>query len=119
LAFSKTSPQPAGEEIQFTATIKGFEEPSVEFVLHRVFKMRFYATSFIFLSRKKSTVQEKSESNQWTWTPDKPGLFAVEVVVEDKEQKKNAITLFRIKKSPESDEEKKENKINDHKGESV
>ena len=109
LAFSKNSPQPVGEEIQFTAAIKGFEEATAEFILHRVFKMRFFATSFIFLSRMKSTVQEKSDSNIWTWTPDKTGLFAVEVVVEDNEQKNNAIVLFRIKKSPDSDEEKKKN----------
>jgi len=108
LAFSKTSPQPVGEEIQFTASVKGFEGPSVEFTLHRVFKMRFYATSFVFLSRKESTVQEKSDSNLWTWIPDKTGLFAVEVEVEDKEEKKNAVIFFRIKKSPESDKEKKE-----------
>ena len=38
----------------------------------------------------------------------KTGLFAVEVVVEDQEEKKNTIALFRIKKSPESDEGKKE-----------
>jgi hypothetical protein len=109
LAFSKTSPQPVGEEIQFTATVKGFEAPSVEFALHRVFKMRFNAISFVFLSREKSIVQEKSESNLWAWIPDRTGLFAVEVVVEDKEEKKNAIIFFRIKKSSGSDKEKKEN----------
>jgi len=107
LAFSKTSPQPVGEDIQFTATVKGFEEPSLEFILHRVFIMRFHATSFIFLSRQKSVVQEKSNSNLWTWSPDKTGLFAVEVVVEDKAEKKTALSLFRIKKKAESGEEKK------------
>jgi hypothetical protein len=109
LAFSKTSPQPAGEEIQFTATIKGFEEPSVEFILHRALKIRFYATAFVFMSREKRIVQEKSDSNLWTWTPDKTGLYAVEVVIEDKEQKENAFTLFRIKKNSESDKQEKEN----------
>jgi outer membrane protein assembly factor BamB len=109
LAFSKPSPQPIGEQIQFTAAIKGFEDPTVEFILHRVFKMRFYATSFIFLDRTKTVVQEKSDASLWTWTPDKTGLFAVEVVVEDSEQKKNALMLFRIKKSPPSDIENKEN----------
>ncbi|MFC2165592.1 PQQ-binding-like beta-propeller repeat protein [Acidobacteriota bacterium] len=108
LAFSKASPQPIGEEIQLTATVKGFEGYSVEFVLHRVFKMRFHATAFLYLSRKKSIVQEKSDSNIWTWIPDKTGLFAVEVVVEDEEEKKSEVTLFRIRKSSESDKEKEE-----------
>jgi len=108
LAFSKASPQSVGEEIQFTAAVKGFEEPAVEFILHRVVKMRFHATSFILLSSKKSIVQEKSASTQWTWTADKTGLYIVEVAVEDTEGKKNAVVLFRIRKNPESGSNKNE-----------
>ncbi|MBN1222870.1 MAG: PQQ-binding-like beta-propeller repeat protein [Candidatus Aminicenantes bacterium] len=103
VAFSKKSPQAAGEEIVFTATAKGISNPSYEFVLRRVFKIRFFAYSFIFSYITKETVQEKSESNAWTWNPDKTGIFAIEVVAEGQEEKANSVVFFSIRKPKDTD----------------
>jgi len=109
LAFSKKSPQPVGEEIVFKATAKGITGARYEYKLSRLYKFRFFAESYIFSYISKDVVQEKSESNTWTWKPEKAGIYAIEVTADNAEEKADAVVFFRVytKKEVKSEAEEK------------
>jgi len=101
LAASKESPQKLNDEIVFTVDASGFFQPQYEFSLTRIAKVRFGLTAFLLIRSKRlsEVVQEKSESNTWTWYPDKKGIYVIDVKVEDQKEKAADLKYFIAEKS--------------------
>lgn len=97
---NKTSPQKAGEEIGFVTTTAGFFLPKFEF--------------YVKEGEKSEVVQKESEKSTFVWFPQKEGVFAVGVRVNDGKEKAETEILFAIekreaaeKKEVEASQEKK------------
>lgn len=84
ISSSLSSPQPAGTEISFTATAKGFHLPRFEFFLRQ--------------GEEKTVVQKAGENKTWVWFPEKEGTYAVGVRVNDERQAAEAEIPFEIAK---------------------
>lgn len=106
LQADKPSPQVTGEEIKFMVSTTGFQNPVYEFSLIPVLKLKyFWTTLFIRNEAERKLVRESSSENTWIWSPDKPGNYVIDVLVEDEDDKETAATYYSIKKKKE---EKKE-----------
>jgi len=87
LRSSKQSPQKVGEEVSFTASIRGFFMPKYEFYLKE--------------GEEKVIVQEGSENNSWAWFPEKAGDYVVGVRVFDGKENVTAEISFTVQNSQE------------------
>jgi outer membrane protein assembly factor BamB len=87
LRSSKQSPQKVGEEVSFTASIRGFFMPQYEFYLKE--------------GEEKVIVQEGSENNSWAWFPEKAGDYIVGVRVFDGKENVFAEIPFTVQNSQE------------------
>jgi len=87
LRSSKQSPQKVGEEVSFTAYIRGFFIPQYEFYLKE--------------GEEKVIVQEGSENNTWAWFPEKAGDYIVGVRVFDGKENAFAEIPFTVQNSQE------------------
>src|SRR4030042_3168042 len=94
ISSSLSSPQPAGTEISFTATAKGFHLPRFEFFLRQ--------------GEEKTVVQKAGENQTWVWFAEKEGTYAVGVRVNDERQAAEAEIPFEIAKK---EQQKKGHKI--------
>lgn len=81
---STESPLEAGEEVTFTAKATGFFQPKYEFYLKT--------------EEKREVVQEISEKGSWTWYPETPGVYSVEVKVVDAKEEAETEISFTIEK---------------------
>jgi hypothetical protein len=81
---SLSSPRPAGTEVSFTASARGFYLPRYEFYLRR--------------GEERSVVQKASEKNSWVWFTETEGTYAVGVRVSDERQAKEAEIPFEVSK---------------------
>jgi len=88
LRSSKQSPQKVGEEISFTASIRGFFMPKYEFYLKE--------------GEERVIVQEGSVSNSWAWFPEKAGDYVVGVRVFDGKENVFAEIPFAVQNNQES-----------------
>jgi outer membrane protein assembly factor BamB len=84
LRSSEKSPQKVGAEIAFTVSAVGFFRHDYEFYLKE--------------GEEERIVQEQSERNSWTWTPEKEGDYVVGVKVVDEKESLRAEVPFVIKK---------------------
>ncbi len=103
LSASRESPQEINTEIVFTAKASGVISPQFEFLLSRLMKLDVLSDFFIF-SKEESVVQELSEKDSWTWTPEEEGFFLVKVRAVGKEQtavSEMAIAIIKIKRKQE------------------
>jgi outer membrane protein assembly factor BamB len=100
ITSSLSSPQPAGTEINFTASATGFYLPRYEFFLRQ--------------GEEKSVVQTAGEKNSWVWYSEKEGTYAVGVKVTDEKQTQEAEIPYEIskigKKAEGTERSKKEKK---------
>ena len=83
LSASKASPQMVNEEIIVTATSYGFHKPEYAF--------------FLIGDGEEVLVQMSSETNIWTWYPDKEGNYRIRVSVADEKIKLEREIKFTIK----------------------
>jgi outer membrane protein assembly factor BamB len=111
LVMSLESPQPVGTEIGFTATSRGMSSPKYEFSLYRIFEVTFFRHMFLFMPRKKSIVSEYSEENNWTWIPDKKGIYAIHVSADDGVENVMSSVFYRITRKKSDDTKKSEDKL--------
>ncbi|MGD8534440.1 MAG: PQQ-binding-like beta-propeller repeat protein [Candidatus Aminicenantes bacterium] len=87
LRSSKQSPQKVGEEVSFSASIRGFFMPKYEFYLKE--------------GEERVIVQEASEKNSWAWFPEKAGDYVVGVRVFDEKENVTAEIPFIVQNSQE------------------
>lgn len=92
LASKKTSPQPVGEEIAFTAAAVGFFEPRFEFSVRS--------------GDKREVAQPASEKSTWNWYAPAEGSYTLGVTATDAKQSREAEVTFVIEKRPEKKPEK-------------
>jgi outer membrane protein assembly factor BamB len=85
LRTSKQSPQQVGEEVKFTASVRGFFMPQYEFYLKE--------------GEEEVVVQESSETNSWVWIPEKSGDYIVGVRVFDRKENAAAEIPFSVQKN--------------------
>jgi outer membrane protein assembly factor BamB len=98
LSASLESPQPIGQIIVFTAHFSGFTTPRMQYRLTRLTKVSVIARfPFLFLGDEK-IVQEAGDSESWSWTPDKEGMYFVRIVVQDSRESAIAWMAFVINK---------------------
>ena len=85
---SKEYPRKINEEIVFSSSITGFFMPEYEFTI-RYLHVPFGSDICHYMKEEgeKVIVQEKSDKNTWTWFPDKPGAYAIGVVVTDEKER--------------------------------
>ena len=88
LSAQKESPQPAGDEIPFTASAVGFFKPKYEF--------------YVKTGEKREVIQEASEKDTWTWYADAEGSYSVGVNVTDEKQSREIEIPYVIDKRPEN-----------------
>jgi len=82
LKASKQSPEKVGEEITFTASVRGFFMPRYEFYLKE--------------GEEETIVQESSEKNKWVWFPEKMGDYVIGVRVVDEKEAASAEISFTV-----------------------
>jgi len=87
LSSQKVSPQPAGEEIPFSASAVGFIKPRYEY--------------YIKAGDKREVAQKASEKSTWTWYAPAEGPYTLGVTVTDAKESREAEVPFVIEKRPE------------------
>jgi len=104
----KPAPQLTGDEIKFMVSAAGFQNPVYEFSLIPVLQFNYYwLTLYLRNEAEKEVVQESSSESTWTWTPEKAGIYVIDVVVEDEDDKETAVIYYTIKKKKEEEKESK------------
>jgi len=95
---SKPSPRGSNEKIVFTAGSTGFIDPFYELRISRVNLVLIGRRSVLSISGKKleNIVLEKSESENWTWTPTSRGLYLISMIVSDDSERKSVSRYFLI-----------------------
>lgn len=107
----KPSPQFTGEEIKFIVSAVGFQNPTYEFSLIPVIQFEYYwLPMYIRNEAEGKVVQDKSVENTWIWIPEKTGVYVIDVLVEDEDDKETAVIYYSIQKKPE-EEKPAENSI--------
>lgn len=102
LQADKPSPQFTGDEIKFLVTAIGFQNPVYEFSLIPVLRLKYYWTTiFVRNEAERKVVKESSSESAWIWSPDKPGIYVIDVLVEDDDDKETAAIYYSIKKKKE------------------
>jgi len=84
ISASLPSPQPAGTDVDFTASATGFYLPRYEFYLRQ--------------GEERTVVQKTGESKTWSWFADKEGAYIVGVRVSDQKQSMEAEIPYEISK---------------------
>ncbi len=92
------SPQRVAQEIVFTANFSGLASPRFEFRLSRLRWAHIPSMFSVLFAESEAIVQETSEKNSWTWTPDNEGLFLVRVIAQDGQKTAKAHKIFEITK---------------------
>jgi outer membrane protein assembly factor BamB len=100
VVFSKTDPQRLNEEIQVKVEVSGFYLPQYEFYLTRHLMLRFGLHLYIPVQtgEARQVVQERSENASWDWFPEEPGLYVIEVQVNDEKEEASSKAAFLIEK---------------------
>jgi outer membrane protein assembly factor BamB len=111
LAKSKDSPQQVGTEIGFTATSQGMSSPKYEFSMQRIYELSFFTHMSIFIPGRKRVVLDYSEENNWTWIPDREGLYAIHISADDSIEKAESSVYYSIIKKESDDAENEGDKI--------
>ncbi len=101
LTASLESPQEISKEIVFKAASSGMDRPKFEFRLSRLNQLRVLLDFVIVYPEEEKTVQESSESDSWTWVPEKRGIYRIRVFVQDDQAKTEAEIFFSIQKKKE------------------
>ena len=78
-----TSPQKIGREIVVTASSEGLAAPRFEFRLSRLRWVSIPSQFSLIVLESEEVVQELSEMNTWTWTPESEGLYLIRVIAQD------------------------------------
>ena len=106
----KTAPQFTGEEIKIMVSATGFQNPTYEFSLIPVIKFKYYwLPMYLRNEEERIIVQEKSNENTWIWTPEKAGVYVIDVLVEDEDDKETAFIYYSIQKKKEEGKQAKVN----------
>jgi len=113
LAMSQDSPQQMGTEIGFTATSQGMSSPKYEFSLQRIYELSFFTHMSIFIPGRKRVVLDYSEENNWTWIPDREGLYAIHISADDGIEKVESNVFYSITNKKTDDAERKHPQIRD------
>lgn len=100
LVFSKTAPQSPNEDIEVRVEAAGFFQPEYEFFLTRHLLVQFglHFTIPVQIGEARRVVQERSEKNSWDWFPEEPGLYVIEVKVNDEREEVSSEKAFLIAK---------------------
>jgi len=95
---SKPSPRGEDEKIVFSAGSAGFVDPFYEMQISRVNLVLIGKRSVLSIVEKKlgNNVFEKSESENWTWTPTKTGLYLISLMASDDSERLNLSRYFLI-----------------------
>jgi hypothetical protein len=98
LSFSKPSPQRPNEEITVTAQPSALFQPQFEFTVSRYLFLCFGLGGFIPVRQGegRETEQPLSQRKAWTWFPEEPGWYLIEVRAVDEKESASAWTWFRI-----------------------
>jgi outer membrane protein assembly factor BamB len=96
LSSSLESPQNVGQEIVFTADSSGSVNPRFEFRLGRLRWVNILSEFFLLILEHEEVVQDTSEVNIWTWTPEEDGLFLIRVFVLDEQETATSKMAFSI-----------------------
>jgi outer membrane protein assembly factor BamB len=98
LSAAPESPQKVGQNIVFTADSSGAIQPTYEFRLGSL-KWLKSPSGLLFLSMERDeVVQEASELDSWTWTPEDEGFYLIRVFVQDEQESANSQMIFMIDK---------------------
>lgn len=106
LSSSLESPQGTDKEIVFRARAEGINNPQFEFYLGRLRKIEVLS-EFFFFCKEEKVVQERSEKDTWSWTPENKGIYIVRVTAIGPEQKVDSEMTFTIGRKKEKDKIKK------------
>jgi outer membrane protein assembly factor BamB len=95
---SKASPRGDDEKIVFSAGSAGFVDPFYELRISRVNLVLIGKRSVLSIVENKleNIVLEKSESENWTWTPTNRGLYLISMTVSDDSERLNVSRYFLI-----------------------
>jgi len=102
LSASLISPQKVGQEIVFTADSSGSILPQYEFRLGRFKWVNVLSEFFLLFVESEKIVQDTSEVNFWTWTPEIEGLYVIRVFVLDEQETATSQMAFTINKEQNS-----------------
>jgi outer membrane protein assembly factor BamB len=111
LAMSMDSPQHVGTEIGFTATSRGMSSPQYEFSLQRVYELVFFTHMSLFIPGRERIVLEYSEENNWTWIPEREGIYVIHVAADDGVENVKSNVFYSITKNKSDDSKNIEDKI--------
>jgi len=95
---SKASPRGDDEKIVFSAGSVGFVDPFYELRISRVNLVLIGKRSVLSIVENKleNIVLEKSESENWTWTPFNRGLYLISLIASDDSERLNVSRYFLI-----------------------
>ncbi|MFW6124465.1 MAG: PQQ-binding-like beta-propeller repeat protein, partial [Acidobacteriota bacterium] len=79
LSSSVSSPQELGQTIDFSARASGLQDPEFEFQLIRLENIHLRDLYLNLIWGEEQIVQESSEENTWSWTPEKKGFYLIKV----------------------------------------
>lgn len=98
LSSSIESPQRRGREIDFKAHFSGFTSPQFEFRLSRLERVNVIACFPHLILGGEEIVQERSDAESWTWTPEKEGVYFIKVHVQGSQKSASAVMVFVVRK---------------------
>jgi outer membrane protein assembly factor BamB len=98
LTASLKSPQEVGKEVVFKAVASGMNLPKFEFRLGRLLWLRVLSDFIILYPAEEKVVQESSESDSWTWIPEKRGFYRIRVIAQADQERAEAEMPFAIRK---------------------
>ena len=95
---SKDSPRGDDEKIVFSAGSAGLVDPFYELRISRVNLALIGKRSVLSIVEEKleNNVLEKSEPENWTWTPTKQGLYLISMIVSDDSERLTVSRYFLI-----------------------
>jgi len=98
LNLSPPSPQEENEKIIISAGSEVFKTPQYELQIRRVNLVLIGKRSVLSIVEKnmENIVLEKSESENWTWTPTKNGFYMISLIVSDETDSVNVSKYFVI-----------------------